>query len=133
MIMRLENLPCKGSLKELGLFSLQKRHLREETHHSIPVLKSADTNKAESLRGHMDMAMGDRYNLHQERFHLGIRKKFFYSENNHWNNVPRDVVKSPSVEVFKLSLDRVLNNVIWTQKAGPADLLKSFPTLKVVL
>lgn len=30
----------------------------------------------------MDMARGDRYNLHEERFHLDVRNFFFYSENN---------------------------------------------------
>lgn len=31
----------------------------------------------------------------------------FYSENIHWNNLPRDVAKSPRLEVFKMPLDKV--------------------------
>jgi len=31
----------------------------------------------------MEKTRGNRYKLHQEMFHLDIRKKFFYSEYNH--------------------------------------------------
>jgi len=30
----------------------------------------------------------------------------------HWHNLPRAVVKSPSLEAFKMQLDRVLANLI---------------------
>ncbi|KFQ49940.1 hypothetical protein N334_14201, partial [Pelecanus crispus] len=44
----------------------------------------------------------NRYKLHQERFHLDIRKKFFTLRTIiHWNNLPRDVVEFPSLEVFE--------------------------------
>lgn len=47
-----ENLPCERSLKELDLFFLQKRHLREETHHSIPVLQGQVQEDRKSQRTH---------------------------------------------------------------------------------
>ncbi|KAK4832107.1 hypothetical protein QYF61_020734 [Mycteria americana] len=48
-----------------------------------------------------------------ESFHLNIRKKFFTVRTIvHWNNLPRDTVKSPSLEVFEMQLDRVLDNLI---------------------
>lgn len=46
--------------------------------------------------------------LHQERFRLGSRKIFFtYSIVKHWNRLPREVVKSLSLEVFKSLVDRL--------------------------
>ena len=31
----------------------------------------------------------------------------------HWNRLPREVVVTPALEVFKASLDGALANVIW--------------------
>ncbi|KFQ61516.1 hypothetical protein N334_12622, partial [Pelecanus crispus] len=47
------------------------------------------------------------------RIHLDVRKKFFAVRIiAHWNNLPRDVVESPSLDVFKMGLDNVLDNLI---------------------
>lgn len=65
-------------------------------------------------RSHMAKARGDGYNLYQEKFHLHRRKIFFYNENTiHWSSLLRDVVVSPSLEVFKMELVRVPDNLIW--------------------
>jgi len=46
-------------------------------------------------------------------FHPNIRKKFFTMRTiSHWNNLPRDVVESASLEVFRMRLDRLLDNLI---------------------
>ena len=61
----------------------------------------------------MEKTRGNGYKLYQEIwFHLDIRKTIFRLRTiNHWNNLPRDVVESPSLEVFKMRLDRVRDNL----------------------
>ena len=48
------------------------------------------------------------------------------------NRLPREVVKSPSVEIFKTWLDAYLCNLLWgtcfRRGVGLSDLLRSLPT-----
>ncbi|KFW65533.1 hypothetical protein AS28_05387, partial [Pygoscelis adeliae] len=51
--------------------------------------------------------------LKEGRFTLDIRKKFFMMRVvRHWNRLPRGVVDAPSLQVFKVRLDRALSNLI---------------------
>ncbi|PKU41591.1 hypothetical protein llap_8090 [Limosa lapponica baueri] len=51
----------------------------------------------------METTRGNTYELHQERFHLNVRKYLFPVRSfAPENNLPADVVESVSLEVFKI-------------------------------
>ncbi|KFV77674.1 hypothetical protein N308_06998, partial [Struthio camelus australis] len=48
--------------------------------------------------------------LKYKKFHLNIRKNCFTVRVvNHWNRLPREVVESSSLEIFKTQPDKVLS------------------------
>lgn len=65
-------------------------------------------------RSYMEKTRGNGCKLDLEMFNLDIRKNFFaVSIDIHWNNLPGDVVESPLLQVFKMQMDKVLNNLIY--------------------
>uniref|UniRef100_A0A670J9Y2 Reverse transcriptase domain-containing protein n=1 Tax=Podarcis muralis TaxID=64176 RepID=A0A670J9Y2_PODMU len=115
MVKGLEMMPYEERLRELGMFSLEKRRLRGDMIAMFKYIKGCHIEEGERLfsAAPEKRTRSNGSKLQERRFHLNIRKNFLTVRAvRQWNLLPRSVVESPSLEVFKQRLDNHMSEVL---------------------
>ena len=115
MIRGLEHLSCEERLRELGLFSLEKRRLQGDLIVAFQYLKGAYKQEGEQLftRVDSDRTRGNGFKLRREKFRLDIRRGFFTQRVvTNWNRLPKEVLDAPFLEAFKARMNVALGSQV---------------------
>ena len=101
-------------MRELSLFSLEKRRLWGDLIAAFQYLQGAYKQEGEWLfaRVDNDRTRGNGFELRQERFRSDIRSKFSTQRLvTHRNGLPKELVDAPSLGASKARLDVALGSL----------------------
>jgi len=59
-----------------------------------------------------DRTSVNKHKLKDRKFCLNMRRNFPLRVTEHWNRLPREAMESPSWEIFKTCLDKVLCSLL---------------------
>ena len=111
----MEHFSYKDRLRELRLFNLEKRRLRGDQIAAFQYLKGSNRKEGDRVfrRVCSDRTRGNGFKLKESKFRLDIRKRSLTVRVvRHWNRLLGDVVDFPSLEAFKVRLDKALGNLM---------------------
>ena len=97
-------------MRELGLFSLEKRRLWGDLRVTFQYLKVGCKKEGDRFFSRVccDRTRGNSFKINQGRFRLDIRKKIARC----WNRLSQDMVDALSLNPFRVRLDRTLCNLM---------------------
>jgi ribonuclease P/MRP protein subunit RPP40 len=110
---KLKGLSYKERLRELHLFSLERRRMRGDLIEVFKIVKGLVNYSNLSIELNcLTQLRGNRFKLSKSRVHSRLRAQFFTCRVvNHWNKLPDEVVSAGSVPQFKHKLDLLWNNL----------------------
>ena len=109
------HLSYEDRLRDLGLFSLEKRRLWGDLIAAFRYLKGEYRKDGDNLfsKACCDRTRGNGFKQKEGAFRLDIRKKIFtMGVVKHWHRLPGEVVDAPTLDTFKVMLEGPLSNLI---------------------
>ena len=115
MIRGQQGRPYEERLRDLNLFSLQKRRLRGDLVACYKLVRGDQQALGKSLfpQAPPGVTRSNSHKLAEAKFRFDIGRRYFTTrEARTWNQLPSEVVLAPTLGVFKTRLDNHLAGVV---------------------